>query len=349
MQYEGSGGAMSPLSIKIIHEKGMLQRLLSQGWIYPDGKLTPKGIRLCSVLRSRLSTRAATKAAADSDPPKPLGEPRAEACNDGPETVGKRARTPALSPGPERAPLRCEDSLVAYLEDESFEAEQIKIIKTSILFPLNGKPSKSILVTSIEPGDGKSFVAANLAVSMAKNVNTHVLLIDCDLRKPTLHAIFGLRSAPGLSQYLAEGRRLPWLLQKTALERLSVLTAGGRPKSPAELLSSPRMTFLVRETARRYPNRIVILDSPPSPLTAESAVLARSVDGILMVVKHGKTHLKDLQHTVEKLGRDKFLGSVLNGYKCSLREYYGYRKYPGYAGSRSAEAASARAGDSGRP
>ena len=97
-------------------------------------------------------------------------------------------------------------NLVALTDPHSPEAEQFKILRTNILFPLAGSSPRSILVTSAAPGEGKTFAAANLAISIALNINRHVLLIDADMRKPQLHKRFGFGSMPGLSDYLAEGR-----------------------------------------------------------------------------------------------------------------------------------------------
>jgi Mrp family chromosome partitioning ATPase len=97
----------------------------------------------------------------------------------------------------------------------------------------------------------------------------------------------------------------------------------------------------MKELTVRYRDLLVLLDSPPVTITAEPSVLAKLVSGILMVVKYGRTRRSDLQMVMDKLGKEKFLGSVLNCYEHSLREYYGYRKYPGYAGTPGVETASA--------
>ncbi|MCK5418374.1 MAG: polysaccharide biosynthesis tyrosine autokinase, partial [Desulfobacterales bacterium] len=205
-------------------------------------------------------------------------------------------------------------NLVALLNPQSFEAEQFKILRTNLLFPVSGKKPRSIMVTSAAPGDGKSFVAANLAVSVATHVNWNVLLVDCDLRRPSVHSQFGFGDVPGLSDYLSNGRDLPSLLLRTAVEHLTILPGGRPPSNPSELLSSERMAAFIDEVAERYNDRLIILDSPPPKLTAESTALARYVDGILLVVKYASTPRDSAVELINKLGKDKILGAIVNNF-----------------------------------
>ena len=99
-------------------------------------------------------------------------------------------------------------NLVTYLNPQSLESEMFKILRGNILFPAKGKPPRSILVTSALPGEGKSFVSTNLAVSIAQNINEHVLLVDGDIRKPSVHNYLGFDETAGLAEYLTEGRAL---------------------------------------------------------------------------------------------------------------------------------------------
>ncbi len=185
------------------------------------------------------------------------------------------------------------------------------------------------MVTSAVPGEGKSFVAANLAVSVARHVNWNVLLIDCDLRRPSIHKQFGFKNVSGLSDYLADGTALAPLLLKTGIENLTILPAGKPTDNPSELLSSERMAALLEEVAARYQDRLIILDSPPPKLTAESGALARYVDGILVVVKYGSTPKDSVTELIGKLGKDKILGAVVNNFDAGAGRYQ--KKY--YGGS----------------
>jgi capsular exopolysaccharide synthesis family protein len=223
-------------------------------------------------------------------------------------------------------------NLVALTDPHSPEAEQFKILRTNILFPLAGSPPRSILVTSASPSEGKTFAAANLAISIALNINRHVLLIDADMRRPELHKRFGFGSVPGLSDYLAEGRPLTSLLLKTKVEKLTLLAAGPPPDNPAELIGAERMSSLLAEVTNRYPDRIVVIDAPPPALAAETGVLARQVDGILVVVRYGSTRRSDLADLVARVGEKKILGSIVNYIETAASRYYGY-KYGGYGRS----------------
>jgi capsular exopolysaccharide synthesis family protein len=226
-----------------------------------------------------------------------------------------------------------DQNMVSLLAPKSFESEQFKILRTNLLYPISGTPPRSVLVTSVNPGDGKSFIAANLAVSVALNINRHVLLLDCDLRKPTIHRQFGLGNVPGLSEYLTQGVLLPSLLVQTKIERLTILPGGSPPPNPSELLSSDRMSALLEEVTSRYKDRLIIIDSPPPTMTAETGVLARMVEGIILVARFSKTDRNELKSLVELLGKEKIVGSVLNCFDYRSMGLYGYRygrKYKNY-------------------
>ena len=224
-------------------------------------------------------------------------------------------------------------NLMSLLEPRSYVAEQFKILRTSILFPIAGEVPKSILVTSALPGEGKSFVAANLAVSIALNINKHVLLMDCDIRKPDIHRQFGIGNVAGLNEYLMQKSELASLLVRTDVDRLTILPGGEPSHNPSELLSSERMAELIEEVKHRYPDRLIVIDSPPTNLASETSFLARQVDGILVVAKHRQTPRQDVADLLELLGSDKIIGVVLNRVDMALKRKYGYSysgKYRGY-------------------
>lgn len=225
--------------------------------------------------------------------------------------------------------------LVAGLDPHSLESEQFRLLKNNILFPEKGVPPRCIMITSASPGEGKSFVAANLAISLAQNIDEYVLLMDCDLRAPNIHSMFGFDSPPGLSDYLSAARPLNSLLVKTFMEKLTILPAGRVPPNPSELLSSEQMRRLIHEVKSRYSDRYIIIDTPPPYLTSETGAIARQVDGIIVVIMQGKTRKKNVQDVIDAYGRDKILGAVYNHAKKPFGSGYGKYDYEKYnSGSR---------------
>ena len=224
-------------------------------------------------------------------------------------------------------PQNLNASLVTLTKPNSIEAEQFRLLKNNILFPEKGIPPRSIMITSASPGEGKSFIASNLAVSIAQNIDEHVLLMDCDLRSPKIHSIFNLPQGPGLSEYLSQAKPLSSLLVKTFINKLTILPAGTLPKNPSELLSSEQMRRLIHEVRLRYSDRYIIIDTPPPYITSEANALVRQVDGVIMVIRHGKTRKKDVEDIINIYGKDKIIGVVQNFAEKRAGYGYGYYKY----------------------
>jgi exopolysaccharide/PEP-CTERM locus tyrosine autokinase len=219
-----------------------------------------------------------------------------------------------------------DENLIAFHQPHSVEAEIFKVLRTNLLFPSEGKPPKSILVTSALPGDGKSFVSSNLAISMAQGVEEHVLLIDSDIRNPSINQMFGMGPVAGLSEYLAKGSNVGDNFVKTAVNKLTILPAGQSPHNPTELLTTQKMKALLDEVKNRYEDRYIIIDSAPPSLASETTAIANYVDGILIVIKAGKTPRKEVEEVIEQLGKEKILGVVLNYSDQSAKKYYGSGK-----------------------
>ena len=220
-------------------------------------------------------------------------------------------------------------------QTEFVAAEQFRKLRTTIIKSNTLRPARTIMVTSAVQGEGKSFVARNLAIGFAHDLHLHALLVDCDLRKPTLAPTFGIQNERGISDFLLGEAAIPDLLIKTKLEKLSLLPSGRFQGNPTELLSSKRMETLVQELKSRYTDRYIIFDSTPLLATSEPEVLARLVDGIIVVVRAGKTPRETVEQAVSLLGKEKILGFVLNDiefkssglfmrYFGSNRDYYGY-------------------------
>lgn len=220
--------------------------------------------------------------------------------------------------------------LVVLNDESSFEAEQIRMLKTNILSARTGEIPRTILVTSAVPYEGKSFVSSNLAISLAKSIDQYSILVDCDLRMPSIHRLFGYDIVPGLSDCLRNGECLSKILLKTPTPKLSLLPAGNLGKNPAELLSSKEMVRLIDEIKERYNDRLVILDSPPPSLASETKAISKHVDGIIIVVKLGSTRRELVLELMESIGREKIIGVVINWFDMRSLLSFLYGKYSKY-------------------
>ena len=211
-------------------------------------------------------------------------------------------------------------------------AESIRALRTRILYPNSGEQIRSVLVTSAGPGEGKSFVSANLGVSFAQGMDHKALMINCDLRRPSLEKIFGISNERGLADFLGNGEDIQNLIMDVGVKKLSILPAGKPPVNPAELLGATAMKNLIKELIRQEENRIMILDSPPLHSAAETAVLVKYVDAIVLVVRYGCTRREHVQSLVEQLGKEKIIGVVFNAYETSPFEDKLFGAYEGQYG-----------------
>lgn len=219
------------------------------------------------------------------------------------------------------------NSLVALLKPRSYEAEQFKILRTNLLFPESGKPAKTILVTSAAPGDGKSFISANLAVSLALDHDRKVLLIDADVRRAAIHNIFGLNGfEKGICNFLTERVPLASLLVRTSLKNLFILPAGQMTHDPAQLQSLEKLPKLFEELSANFGDYFIVIDSPPPKLAAETGVLARLVDRIVIVMKSGVTKREYIEETIELVDKGKIAGIVFNWHENRMSKYKKYAK-----------------------
>lgn len=213
--------------------------------------------------------------------------------------------------------------LIAKLNPKSPISEQYRTIRTNLQFSSVDKPLESIIVTSAGPGAGKSMTSANLAVVYAQQ-NKRVLLVDADLRKPTVHYTFRLANLTGLSNVLIGESTLEAATNRTDMENLDVLTCGPIPPNPSELLASKRMEDILRNANQLYD--FIIFDTPPALIVTDARVLSNIVDGAVLVTRSGETNLEDASKVVEMFqdSKAKFLGAVLNGREKSNSTYYSY-------------------------
>ncbi len=203
-----------------------------------------------------------------------------------------------------------EQVLITLREPASAAAEAYRTLRTNILFSSLDKPIHTLLITSAEPTPEKSLTAANLAVTMAQ-AEQRVLLVDCDLRQPMLHTIFGLANDQGLTSAILD-QEAPLAIQPTEVPGLSLLPSGPLPPRPADLLGSRRMEGLLHRL--RQAADIVIFDTPPVQNVTDALVLSTRVDGVLLVVQAGRSRRDRVREARQKLEKVKanLLGVVLS-------------------------------------
>jgi len=220
-------------------------------------------------------------------------------------------------------------------------AEEIRLIKRSVVqtfWHQDVENANLIMVTSAFPGEGKSFTALNLAISLACEVDFHVLLVDADFERPVLFDRLGVPPKPGLLDVLRDpGRDLGEVLFRTDIRHLSVIGPGQPDAMSPELLGSQRMQSLAQEMAKRYPDRLIIFDSPPLLSSSDPAVLAEYMGQVLFVIEADATPRDMIQSALERLPARCAVGMVLNkGRSWRSGDQYPYYGY-GYRASKDGE------------
>lgn len=230
---------------------------------------------------------------------------------------------------PMDVPLDVESSLVCAVRPKSVEAEAYRGVRTSLYFSLQGRGHQVIQVTSPNPGDGKSTLATNLAVSIAQS-GKRVLLIDCDFRRPRLHKIFKMENAgPGFVAVIIGESSLRDAVRPGPVENLSLLPCGTRPTNPAELLTSPEFAKIIEQAKRDYD--FVVLDTPPILAVSDPSVVAPRADGVILVFRMTSKARPQAERAREQLGSlgANVLGVVVNG-AGRASDGYGYGTGAGY-------------------
>jgi protein-tyrosine kinase len=187
-----------------------------------------------------------------------------------------------------------------------------KILRTQVLQRLREQGWNALAVTSPGHREGKTLTAINLAISLAQEVDQTVLLVDADLRHPSVHSHLGIKPRVGLSDYLVGDAPLADMLIHPDVGHLVVLPGGKSLSNSSEMLGSPKMAELVQELKLRYPSRIVIFDLPPVLSSADALAFSPHVDAALMVVEEARTKREEIERAAELLGSTVLLGTVLN-------------------------------------
>ena len=215
------------------------------------------------------------------------------------------------------------ETLIALTNPRSPVAEAYRQLRTNIQFSTLDKPLRTLLVTSTSPEEGKSTTLANLAITIAQTGST-VILADCDLRRPTIHQLFGVKNGTGLTSVLIDSSAKEFPFQDSGIPNLRLLPSGPLPPNPSELLGSRRMTELIDQLKEEAD--FVLFDSPPIVAVTDAAVLATKMDGVLLVIKAGTTKrelAKKAKDLLERVNAN-LLGVVLNNvrYETGLHHYY---------------------------
>jgi capsular exopolysaccharide synthesis family protein len=259
----------------------------------------------------------------DGDAPGPAASSAGEAGAAAPDRPAPAAERP-----PERwsgLDERAAERLVVSKNAPPLLVEQFRSLAAALHGAQLEHPLKSVIVTSASPGDGKSHVAVNLALTLSDSYQRSVLLVDADLRRPSLHGTFGVPNTRGLADALAAKKD-----EKVAAVRISetlTLLPAGRPASnPLGGLSSERMKRIVADAAARFD--WVIVDSPPVGMLADARLVLETVDAALLVVRAGVTRFPDLEAAADTLGHERILGLVLNAVNpVEIRGQGYYRDY----------------------
>ena len=218
---------------------------------------------------------------------------------------------------------------LASLDHRSSVAEAYRVLRTSVLLSSAGHAPKTILITSGQAGEGKTTTVVNTAISLSQ-MGASVLIVDCDLRRPTTHKVLGADHNRGLSTYLSsESVTLDEVIQKLPIANLSLLPCGPIPPNPAELIISDRMKDMLRELAERYDH--ILVDSPPLINVTDPVILATMVDGVILVVHGGKSTRDVVRRARQELTNvgAKIFGVVLNNVDLRREgyDYYYYNRY----------------------
>jgi protein-tyrosine kinase len=201
-------------------------------------------------------------------------------------------------------------------------AEAFRMLRAQVVGRLDALGGRSLAVTSPYGGDGKSIVALNLAVTLAGHLERGAVLVDTDLRRPSLHTYLGIEPLHDLSDYLEGEAELDDCLLRPGIEGLVALLQSKPIRRSSELLASSRMQTFMSEVKRRFPTSVLVFDCPPLLATEDPLVIRQHVDGCLLVLREGVTTRADLRRAAELVGEERYLGAVLNQAK--------WHQLPGY-------------------
>jgi capsular exopolysaccharide synthesis family protein len=222
-----------------------------------------------------------------------------------------------LAPSPE-------SRLLSLTHMGSLGAEKLRLLALRLKNLRDTRKLKTVLITSTMPEEGKSLISANLAVTLARSRHLKTLLLECDLRRPTLSQVLTGRNLPGLSEVLQSNRGAHELMYETQPAGFFFLPAGAPPPNPLELMQSTRFQQILQQLSASFD--WILIDSPPVLPLADTSLLMRFSDGVLMVAREGVTQRKPMQKAIEVIDPALLLGVVLNGSTNTDHENY-YQRY----------------------
>lgn len=210
------------------------------------------------------------------------------------------------------SPTELERHRIIVRSGQGANIDLFRMLRTKVIQQMESANLRTLAITSPQYGDGKTTIAINLAMSLALDVKQTVLLVDMDMRKPSVHEFLGLEPELGLSDYLLRNVPLSDCLVKPNVDRLVVLPVAGSLQDSSELLGMPKMARLATELKTRYPDRIVIYDMPPLLTQDDTLAFLPQVDGVLLVVRDGVSPIAQVRTCAESLVGRNFLGTILN-------------------------------------
>lgn len=261
---------------------------------------------------------------------------RNDASVDAPATTSVQSEdSPGRAPTMQRSreTIKIDNPFLVTANDQGSPAsEQYRKLKSLIVkLSQTGDFGKTLMITSSTAGEGKTITSLNLAITMAQEFDHTVLLVEADVRKPSVLNYLGLKAEKGLTDCVIDGFDISEVIVKTGIGSLSVLPAGRHVENPVELFSSNRMQELFAEISSRYNDRYVIVDTTPLLPFAEPSFIANMIGAVILVVREGVTTAEQLKSSLEMLKNHNLLGVVSNCVSRvnSLQGYYGYYGYHG--------------------
>jgi len=226
-------------------------------------------------------------------------------------------------------PEKLKENKIVAIDEEDPLIDQFKVLRTRILNRTRAEGKKTIQVSGFGINEGKSIIASNLAIAMAKETRQTTLLVDLDLRNPSIHKLFCLGDVKGLKDYFENDIPLEELFINPGIPKFTILPAGGKIRGAPEILGSTKMENLVKELIERYPDRYIIFDTPGMSICPDPLIVSEYMDAILLVARVRVTDQDAIKSVMKIVPQEKLLGIVLNDFIWAdeIVSYYKYKYY----------------------